>query len=72
MAKYPNITVDLLGQDGNAFFIMARMIDAMQRGGVPDEEIRAFTNDAISGNYDHLLATCADTVVCTNANQDFE
>lgn len=55
--KYPNVTVPLVGQDGNAMFIMGRVGAALKRAGVPREEINAFYAEAQSGNYDHLLQT---------------
>lgn len=55
--KYPKIRVQLSGEDGNAFFILARALRAA-RGKLSQEEIDAFTKEARSGNYDHLLQTC--------------
>lgn len=56
--KHPHIEVQLVGQDGNAFFILGRCKRAAQTGGLPPEEIDAFMKEATSGDYDHLLATC--------------
>jgi hypothetical protein len=56
--KYPNITVELVGQDGNAFAILSCMRKTMKRGGVPQEEVEKFTKEATNGDYDHLLQTC--------------
>jgi len=55
--KYPNITVRLLGQDGNAFAILGRVQQAMRRGGVPREDIDNFMQEATKGDYDRLLTT---------------
>lgn len=63
--RYPNVRVQLTGEDGNAFFILGKMIKAMRRAGVSDEEIRLFQKEATEGDYDHLLATCMSWV---NAN----
>lgn len=54
---YPQIHVPLVGQDGNAFFIIGRVRDALRRGGVDADKITEFTEDAYSGNYDHVLQT---------------
>lgn len=62
--KYPNITVKLAGEDGNAFAILGRVAKAMQRAGIPTEEISAFRKEATSGDYDHLLQTCMRWVEC--------
>ena len=56
--KYPDIHVELVGHDGNAFAILGRMRRGLQRGGVPADEIKAFMDEAMSSDYDHLLATC--------------
>lgn len=56
--KYPDITVELLGGDGNAFHIIGKVRKALQRGGVSRDEIKTFQSDAMSGDYDHLLRTC--------------
>ncbi|MDE1901249.1 MAG: hypothetical protein KGI37_06380 [Alphaproteobacteria bacterium] len=56
--RYPDISVQLVGQDGNAFFILSRCKRAAQRGGLPPEEIDAFMKEATADDYDHLLATC--------------
>lgn len=55
--RHPEITVDLIGEDGNAFAILGRVQRALRRGGVPDAEISEFMAEAKSGDYDHLLVT---------------
>lgn len=60
--KYPNVTVQLTGQDGNAFFILGRMRRAMRSAQVPEDEIEKFMTQATSGNYNHLLSTCMEWV----------
>jgi hypothetical protein len=56
--KHPEITVKLVGGDGNAFAIIGNIIRAMRAAKLPDEEIRQFRDEAMSGDYDHLLQTC--------------
>lgn len=56
--KYPEITVNLIGSDGNAFAILANMKHAMQRHKVSREDIDSFLEEAMSGDYNHLLQTC--------------
>ena len=55
--KYPEVKVRLLGEDGNAFSILARTIKAMRRAGVSDDKIKEFKKEAFHGDYNHLLAT---------------
>lgn len=57
MSKFPNIEVQLSGEDGNAFSIIGRVAKAMRRGGIEKEEIDAFTKEATSGDYDNVLQT---------------
>ena len=55
--KHPEITVQLSGQDGNAFMILGLCKRAMERAQLPQEEIDQFMKEAVSGDYNHLLAT---------------
>lgn len=55
--KYPNIKVQLSGEDGNAFVVIGRTTRALRRAGVPDAEVDAFRDEAMAGDYDHLLQT---------------
>ncbi len=54
---HPDIEVQLSGEDGNAFAIMGAVRKAMRRGGCTADEMQAFTDEATSGDYDHLLQT---------------
>ena len=56
--KYPNIKVKLTGEDGNAFAILAAVRKALRRNDVSQKEQDAFSEEAKSGDYDHLLQTC--------------
>jgi len=55
-------TVQLTGEDGNAFFIMGRVSEALRRAGADQEYIRKYTNEATSGDYDHLLQVTMEYV----------
>ena len=55
--KYPDIKVTLLGTNGNAFAVLGKVKKALRRGGVKDDEIKLFFDEATSGNYDNVLAT---------------
>jgi len=54
--KYP-VTVQLTGQDGNAFFILGRVQAGLRRAGVPEDEVNAYYAEATAGDYGHLLRT---------------
>jgi hypothetical protein len=58
--KYPNVHVQLVGQDGNAFVILGLCQRAAKKAGLPEGEIEAFMDEAQSGDYDHLLQTCIE------------
>jgi hypothetical protein len=60
--KYPDVHVAMVGEDGNAFAILGRVQRALREAGVPAAEIRAFTQEACAGDYDHLLQTVLLTV----------
>lgn len=55
--KYPDIIVTLTGQDGNAFAVLGRCREAARDAGLSDEEIAAFMDEAMAGDYDDLLQT---------------
>jgi hypothetical protein len=54
--KHPQIIVPLVGEDGNAFAILARVMRVMKRNGIYDQWDE-FHTEATSGDYDHLLRT---------------
>jgi hypothetical protein len=56
--RFPNVEVQLSGEDGNAFFIVGKVKAALRRGGASREEQAEFLNEAMSGDYDHVLQTC--------------
>lgn len=58
MAKYPEIEVKLIGEDGNAFAILASVCSALRRNGIAREEIDEFITEATAGDYEDLLFTC--------------
>jgi hypothetical protein len=56
--RHPEVTVQLVGLDGNAFAILGRCRAAARRAGLARSEIDAFTAEATAGDYDALLQTC--------------
>jgi hypothetical protein len=55
--RYPDVFVQLTGQDGNAYAIIGAVRRALRRARVPAAQVAAFTAEATSGNYDNVLAT---------------
>ena len=51
---YPDVEVQLTGEDGNAFAIMGAVTRALRRAGYSDK-IEEYQKEATSGNYDNLL-----------------
>ncbi len=60
--KFPHVKVKLTGQNGNAFMVMGLTVSAMKKAKVPKEDIQKYQDDAMSGDYDHLLGVTMMTV----------
>jgi len=60
--RYPEIEVELVGQDGNAFNILGLVQKALCRKNVPQAEIDEYFAEATSGDYNHLLAVTMEWV----------
>ena len=60
--RYPNIHVRLVGEDGNAFGILGRVQRSLRLANVPEDKIKEFLKEAMSGDYNHLLCTVMDWV----------
>lgn len=54
---YTDAVVALTRQDGNAFLILGLVRRAISRSNHPDLA-NEFMQEAMSGDYDHLLQTC--------------
>ena len=50
------VKLELVGIDGNAFFLMGAFQRAARKQGRSPEEIKAVMDDCTSGDYDHLLS----------------
>lgn len=62
MPKYSKVTVQLSGEDGNAFAIMAKVQRALRNAGATKEELAQYSMDSMSGDYDNLLRVQAKWV----------
>lgn len=58
MKRKPKPILDLTNSDGNAYMIIGRARRVAREAGWPDAEIEAFSKEASSGDYDHILQTC--------------
>lgn len=55
--KHPDVKVKLVGEDGNAYAIIGKVKQALERAGY-QEDAKVFLKEAMSGDYDNLLRTC--------------
>tara|TARA_R110002020_G_scaffold429925_1_gene639599 strand:+ start:2194 stop:2391 length:198 start_codon:yes stop_codon:yes gene_type:complete len=63
MITETGVEVELLGKDGNAFFILGTVKKALERAGYEAEEISEWHTEATAGDYNHLLRVVMETVV---------
>lgn len=61
MAKY-DVTVKLIGEDGNAFSILAAVTRGLKKANASSEDMQAFREKAMSSDYNHLLQVCMEYV----------
>ena len=57
-----SIEVQLSGNDGNAFAIMASVRSALKSAGATEAEISLYTQESMSGDYDNLLRVANEWV----------
>ena len=55
---HPEVTVRLVGVDSNAFSILGACRQSAKDAGLSKDEVAPFVDEATSGDYNHLLATC--------------
>ncbi len=60
--KYPQITVQLTGNDGNAFAIMGAVKAALRENQVAPSEIDDYMTASMAGDYDNLLVVAMQWV----------
>ena len=57
MTKTKKVTLNLVGLDGNAFFLLGAFSKAARQQGWTPDEIKAVMDEARASDYDHLLQT---------------
>ena len=62
MPRFPEVKVQLVGEDGNALFILGKVRAALQKAGVSKVDIEEFTEEATAGDYNDLLMTVMEWV----------
>ena len=58
--KQTGVKIRLISEDGDAFAILGRVCATLHWAGYGRKFIKAFTDEATSGNYNHLLATVTE------------
>lgn len=53
------VNYKMVGQNGNAYNLMGGFAAQARRDGWTEADIKKVTDEAMSGDYDHLLATLA-------------
>ena len=61
--KNTGLKFKMVGEDSNAFSIMGRAARLLRQNGMGDK-VAAFQSECMSGDYDHLLATCTEWFDC--------
>lgn len=61
-SDYKHVTVNLYGVNGNTIVIVGKVRQALKRDGAPTAVLDVFSKEALSGDYDHAIATCMDWV----------
>lgn len=56
--RYPEVVVQLSGEDGNAFAILGRCQRAAKQAKLDSHLIAQFREEAMCADYGHLIATC--------------
>ena len=62
MPRFPEVKVQLVGEDGNALFILGKVRAALQKAGVSKVDIEEYTEEATAGDYNDLLMTTMEWV----------
>jgi hypothetical protein len=62
MMPATDVEVKLIGEDGNAFFIIGAVSQALKRNGY-ESLVDEYQEKAMSGDYSHLLSVTNDYVI---------
>ena len=63
MTKYPDITVKLIGEDGNVFNLMGLVCRELRHAKLEDKIVKQFTQQMMSQpDYDHALGCIMEWV----------
>ena len=68
--KEGKVPCKLVGEDGNAFAIMGRVVEALRKNGQSDK-IKEFRAKAMSGDYNNLICTALEYVYESDEEDEF-
>lgn len=60
--RFPHVSVNLTGHDGNAWAVIGTVRAAMKRAGVEKSDIDEYMTAAMAGDYNNLLRVTMETV----------
>lgn len=67
------VKMELVGLDGNAFSILGAFQKEARTQGWDSSSIKSVIDEAMSGNYDHLLRTIVSNVEeCSDTEEDLD
>ena len=72
MSKYNKKKYSRIGVDGNAFSVMGYVIECLKKQCKTEKEIKAYTEAAMSGDYDNLLQVSMTTLNKLNEERENE
>jgi hypothetical protein len=64
------VKLELVGLDGNAYFLMGAFQRAARQQGWTKEEIKVVLDDCMSGDYNHLLSVLMDNTESPEMDED--
>jgi hypothetical protein len=60
--KCNDVTVSLIGMDGNCFAVLGAVVKALKKAGCTKTDIDAYQKEAMAGDYDNLLRVTQEWV----------
>src|SRR5690348_13894948 len=72
MEKVKKVRMRLAGLDGNAFSLLGAFTEKAKEQGWTQAEIKAVRDEAMSGDYEHLLETLVDHTTETDEEGEQE
>lgn len=68
--KFKHVVVNMRGVNGNTLVILGTVKQALQKAGATPMELSLFIRNAMSGDYEHALATVCNWVTITDEERE--